>query len=187
MRYDATRFIEPDMDIYPGDPPFVQTPHYTMEAHSVRLHKLEMGNHTGTHVDAPSHFLKDGVSLDEVGLDALIGPCRVVHQPAPTVALLEALALQPGERVLLAVDGPLSEAAAAYLAGRKLALVGTSNLTVGPAPQHHAILGSGAIIVEGLVLDHIPDGCYRMVALPLRLKQGNGAPARVILEQIDLT
>jgi len=181
MMYDATRFIEPGMEIYPGDPPFAQTVHYTIETHGARVHKLEMGNHTGTHMDAPSHFLKDGISLDEVGLEPGIGPCRVAVLTANDVAAVKQLAPQQGERLLLSVEGPLSEEVAEYLAQCKLTLLGTTHLTVGGTVQHHAILGAGTLIIEGLKLEGISEGRYRMVALPLKLKDANGAPARVVL------
>lgn len=161
------------------------------------------GDHTGTHVDAPSHFLPGGATVDQLPLEILLGKARVVEVPARERVdrgALEALDLRDDLRVLLKtrLSGQLlkgghqqdhvylSEDAALYLAQAGIKLVGFDYLSVdrfGSADfaAHHALLGHGVIVLEGLDLSAVEPGEYEMACLPLRIAGGDGAPARVVL------
>jgi arylformamidase len=181
--HDVTVPLAPGMTVGPEDPSFPV--------------------HSGTHVDAPSHFLPGGATVDELPLELLLGKARVVEVLARERvdrADLESLDLRDDLRVLLKTrlsgQGPkgahpgervyLSEDAALYLAQAGIKLVGFDYLSVdreGSADRaaHRALLGRGVIVVEGLDLCEVEPGEYEMACLPLRIHGGNGAPARVVL------
>ena len=166
--------------------------------------RLSFGSHTGTHMDAPLHFLRGGAGLDELDLEAVIGPCRVIGIEDPEAvraAELERHDLREGERVLFRTrnspscwqqDGfvedfvYVSAEAARHLAERRVRCVGIDYLSVGGflrdgAETHRALLGAGVWIVEGLDLTHAPPGAYELVCLPLLVDRSDGAPARALL------
>jgi arylformamidase len=171
---------------------------------AANVSKLELGAHTGTHMDAPRHFLADGAGLDELPLDATIGPARVisiVHPQAILPAELEAHRLQAGERVLFRTRNSercwkndrfvedfvyISAAAAQFLVQRKVRTVGIDYLSVGGYVQdgietHRILLGAGIWLIEGLNLSAVKAGAYDLICLPLRVVGGDGAPARAVL------
>jgi arylformamidase len=154
-------------------------------------------------VDAPSHFIPGGASVDQLPLEILLGKARVVELLVrETVGRvdLEALDLRDDLRVLLKtrMSGQLlkpgyhqdhvhlSEDAALYLAQAGIKLVGIDYLSVDrfgstDFPAHRALLGAGVIVLEGLDLSEVEPGEYEMACLPLRIAGGDGAPARVVL------
>jgi arylformamidase len=165
---------------------------------------IDMGAHTGTHMDAPSHFVPGGASFDELDPEVVVGPARVIVIDDPvavTTAELERHDIEQGERVLFRTSNSdrcwtaddfvedfvyVSEDAAALLAERQVRLVGIDYLSVGGfhvdgAAIHRRLLGAGVWIVEGLDLRSVLPGRYDMVCLPLRLAGAEGAPARVML------
>ena len=169
-----------------------------------RVTTLRLTTHTGTHVDAPYHFLEDGPTVDRLDLDILIGPAAVYDFRGRTVITAEMLA-QAGvgsvPRILLRTDnsrwirtGPLpavpahlTEDAARYLIDKGVRLVGIDGLTVdGPdtAVAHSALLRAGVIILETLDLSHVAAGDYELICLPLRIAGVDGAPARAILRTL---
>ena len=208
--YDLTRPVTDGMTTYPGDPPVSVRPHATMDADGYRVTDLELGTHAGTHVDAPSHVLPDGKSLDAFDVDAFRFDARVVD-----VSGLGAREEIPpdevpnGETDLVLFhtgwadrwgtdryrEHPyLSRAAAERCAGRELA-VGLDTFgpdpTPGPCPDdayggygvpaHRALFEAGQLLIENLVgLDRLPERCS-VSAFPLRV-DADGAPARVVAE-----
>lgn len=205
------RIIDISMPIYPGMPCFPGDPEVSMrrthsidrgDAYNVSL--VSLGSHAGTHVDPPVHFLKDGVGVDAVDLDLLNGPCYVLGVPS-TVRLVggpELAGVPPGTtRLLLKTRNSarwlsedrffpdyvaLSPDGARDLLRRGVRLVGIDALSIesdatGTFPVHHALLGAGAVIVEGLRLAEVSPGPYELSCLPLRLKGGDGGPARATL------
>lgn len=195
---------------WPGNPPVVIEPVRRIAAGgSSNLSRLSLGTHTATHVDAPRHFLPDGAGADELRLCDLVGPCEVLDmgEAAPgqgvTAALLARVAgVTPLPRVLLKTrnailwDGrPFSQEfvhltpdAAEWLVTRGVRVVGIDYLSVERfklpgAPVHHALLGAGVIIIEGLNLAHVAPGRYELICLPLLVEGADGAPARVILRK----
>jgi len=166
--------------------------------------RITLGTHTGTHVDPPIHFIPDGKAVDELDLEVLIGPALVVDmrgRSAITIADLEATIPAGVERLLFKTDNSrlwarggeftpdyvaLTAEAAHWLVARGLKLVGTDYLSVerygDPHPGAHSmLLGAGVIIVEGLNLLDVQPGLYQLICLPLKIAQGDGAPARAVL------
>lgn len=171
---------------------------------AANVSRLEMGAHTGTHMDAPRHFLADGAGLDELPLDATIGPARVIRIAHPRVILpeeLETHGLRAGERVLFRTQNSercwnnnrfvedfiyIGAAAAQFLVQRQVRTVGIDYLSVGGyvhdgVETHRILLGAGIWLIEGLNLAAVEPGAYELVCLPLRVVGADGAPARAIL------
>jgi len=174
---------------------------------AANVSKLELGAHTGTHMDAPRHFFADGAGLDEMPLDAALGPARVIrieHPQAILPAELEAHNLQAGERVLFRTQNSercwntdqfvedfvyISAAAAQVLVDRQVRTVGVDYLSVGGyahdgVETHQVLLGAGLWLIEGLNLAAVAPGAYELVCLPLRVAGADGAPARAILRPL---
>ena len=201
---DVTLPVRGGMAVWPGDPEVVVEPVCTWEDDGVRVSRLVLGSHTGTHVDAPSHFLPDGRTVDRIDPWRLVGPCRVldVRGASPRVrrADLEAFAPRRGERLLLKTGGEanlhspvfqpsfvaLAPEAARYLAEVGVILVGIDALSIEPVdaeehPAHYALLEQEIVIVEGLDLGGVDPGEWELIVLPLRLEGADGSPARVLL------
>jgi arylformamidase len=204
--YDISLPISESLVIWPGDPPVQITyPAHQDRGDGLTVSRLDLGAHTGTHVDAPAHFIADGAGVDALDLGVLVGPALVVHAfeaDALSAAVLERLAIPPGtERLLLRTRNSerwardestfdrdfvaITEDGARWLVARGVRLVGVDYLSVGPlsapAPTHHVLLGAGVVAVEGLDLSRIAPGAYQLVCLPLKIVGGDGAPARAIL------
>lgn len=194
---------------WPGDPPIsIRRVSDVEHGDSHTLSELAMGSHSGTHVDAPLHFIRQGAGIDRMPLDIAVGRARVIDikdSESVKVADLEPLQIRRGERVLFKTrNSPrawqsnafvedfvfVSDEAGDYLVQRGVALVGVDYLSVGGYRHkgsniHRALLGSGIWIIEGLDLSGVRPGDYDLICLPLRLEQGDGAPARVILRPLD--
>lgn len=203
--YDLTVPISPDLPVYPGDPAVTIEKTMCLEHGDVcSVSRLGLGTHTGTHVDPPSHFVRGGAALDELPLDVLIGQARVVDVGDARVidaGVLAGFDLRGVERVLFKTrnsrlwqeargfvrDFVYIEAdAAERLVGMGVRLVGIDYLSVEKfdfdAPQtHYALLRNNVVVVEGLDLSGVAAGDYELICLPLKIKDGDGAPARVVL------
>lgn len=201
--YDISVPLAAGMSTYPGDPPFALESVQRFGDSPYTLSRLSLSTHTGTHVDAPSHFVPGGASVDQLPLEILLGKARVVElleRDQLDRADLEALDLRDDLRVLLKtrMSGQLlkpgyhqdhvylSEDAALYLAQAGIKLVGIDYLSVDrfgstDFPAHRALLGAGVIVIEGLDLSEVEPGEYEMSCLPLRVAGADGAPARVVL------
>jgi arylformamidase len=203
--YDVTVPLSPEVPTYPGDPPFrMDLTHRIAAGEPYNVSRLTMGSHTGTHVDAPRHFLDDGPTVDELPLEILMGKARVVELSVSEKIErddLEALDLRDDIRLLIKtrMSGQLRQRrfeehfvylapdAATYLVQAGLKLVGIDYLSIEKFASrtyeaHKALLGAGVVVVEGLDLSEVDPGEYDMVCLPLRLLGGDGSPARVILK-----
>jgi arylformamidase len=189
---DISRRIEPGMTIYPGDPPLVIEAALSRANGDVaNVTRLELGTHTGTHVDAPVHFLDGAAGVEAIPLDALIGPAHVADAGAPNGALdaaaVRALDLPAdARRVLLrgAPDHGLAGDAARLLVERGVRLVGIDCLTIGDEDAHRALLEAGVVVLEGLDLTRAAPGPWRLLCLPLLIPGADGAPARAVLEPL---
>jgi arylformamidase len=191
---------------FPGNPEFeLQPVKRIAEGGSSNVSRLVMGTHTGTHVDAPKHFIDDGAGVDELPLDLLIGRARVVeinHRGGIGADDLAAAGLREDLRVLLKTPNSrlwnsrefhndyahLSEAGARYIVEQGVKLVGIDYLSIEQfkkpgAPAHRQLLSNGVIIIEGLNLAEAEAGMYEMYCLPLPVSGGDGAPARVVLKR----
>lgn len=173
---------------------------------AANLSLITMGTHTGTHIDAPLHFLPKGASVDAMPLAAVIGPARVVEVGAARSIGAADLAnrnIQPGERILFKTSNSdrcwrtdefvqdfvgLSPEAARYLVDRGVRTVGIDYLSIGGYTEegdntHQVLLGAGVWVIEGLDLSAVTPGQYEMICLPLRLVGAEGAPARAVLRR----
>jgi arylformamidase len=192
---DITVPIRTGMVTYPGDPQVTVERVSSLAAGDVaNISRAELGVHTGTHVDAPLHFLDDGAGVDELALESLIGPCEVVSLP-DLDAVRIATAVRDAERVLFhtpnselwgrdsfAEDSVSLDGDGAHvLVERGVRLVGVDYLSVGDADAHLTLLGAGVVVVEGLDLRGVEPGGYELVCLPLRVVGSDGAPARAVL------
>ena len=166
---------------------------------------VEMGVHAGTHVDAPDHFLDNGLCVEQLPLSTLVGPAWVVELSRVdliTGAVLKKAKIPPrARRVLFKTRNSeewrkgartfnkqfvgLSPDGAEYLLARGVKLVGVDYLSVAPyadgGPTHRVLLKAGVVVVEGLDLSQVLPGRYILYCLPLRLAGTEGAPARAIL------
>lgn len=168
---------------------------------------LSMGAHTGTHMDAPLHFVQGGAGMEAMPIEATIGPCRVVEVRDPESIKAEDVAAakpQAGERILFKTrnsgrcwktDGfaedfvYISARAAEALAKANVRTVGVDYLSVGGFRNdghetHRALLHPGIWVTEGLDLSKVDRGNYDLVRLPLKIQRGDGAPSRAVLRPI---
>ena len=205
--YDLTLPIHPAMLIYPGNPPVaVDTVRSIAQGGSSNISLLHIGTHSGTHADAPCHFIPGAPGIDAVPLEVLLGIARLFQLgdvPCIDRRLLEGLDLTGVSRLLLGTRNSallkesqprtdyayVSADAAGYLVERGIKLVGVDYLSVEEyqkegRPTHHTLLRDGVVIVEGLDLSAVPPGDYELICLPLKLRDGDGAPARVLLREL---
>jgi arylformamidase len=199
--HDISVPIRPEMIIYDGNPgvELERVDSIAMGAHA-NVSRLELGTHTGTHVDAPVHFLEGAPGSESIELEPLIGPATVVDATSADTDLdestLKGLDIPDGaERVLLkTTNGRLWDAdafsrdfirltgsGARLLIGRGARVVGIDFLSIGDEEAHRELLGAGVIPLEGLDLRAIEAGAYDLVCLPLRLEGSDGALARAVL------
>lgn len=192
------------MAVWPGSPGVEFNRRLTLEADGVEDTSLEMGAHTGTHLDAPSHFIPGGLTVDMIDPEVLIGPAWVADIEGAeliTRPQLEALGI-PAEtkRLLLRANrgarrtapfdpafAALDDSAAEWVADRGLALLGIDALSVEPFAgyqrTHGILLGAGVILLEGLNLDEASPGLWELICLPLRLTGAEAAPVRAFLRR----
>ena len=198
--------LSASLPTFPGDPPFhMEFSHRIADGQPYNVTKVTMGVHSGTHVDAPFHFLADGATVEALPLEILMGKVLVVQitaREAIDVAELESLDLADEIRVFFKtrMSGQLrsrqfqedfvhiTPAAAARLVQAGIKLVGVDYLSVEKfqSPDfasHHALLRAGVVIVEGLDLSEVDPGEYEMACLPLRIVGADGSPARVVLRK----
>lgn len=205
--YDISLTISPSLPVWPGDPPVKMPLTESMEAGAeYNLTRLDISAHTGTHVDAPHHFLNDGRTVESLALDVLTGPCYVVQLPDDvdeiSAEVLERIPLAAGTtRILFGTRNSklwaqgetrfqenfvaISEDGAEWLVERGIKLVGVDYLSVAPysdsVPTHRVLLQAGVVALEGINLSQVPRGFYDLYCLPLKLAGADGAPARAIL------
>jgi arylformamidase len=176
---DISRPLAPGVWTWPGDRPFESSRSWKMEdGAAVNVGHVAMSCHTGTHMDAPFHYKRDGATSEHIDLAACIGPCVVTTLPRLGDAAGH-------ERVLVKAGGGAPTAAQIRtLEGLKL--FGTDFHSVDPLDSktldaHHALWSRGAVILEELLLDDVPDGRYELLALPLRLAGMDATPVRAVL------
>ena len=179
--------------VYPGDPkPEKQTLCATASGDLYNLTAFFMCAHNGTHIDAPFHFLHNGKTVDRIELDVFVGACFVARHEGNVTGenAREILAKAKGaERILIAGPATVTAEAAEVFATAGIKLLGNESQTVGPAEApmqvHLILLGRGVALLEGVVLDDIPEGHYFLSAAPLNLAGADGAPCRAYLIQTE--
>ena len=207
--YDITVSFSTELPVYPGDPAVQITQVASLAAGDIcTVSHLSFGSHTGTHVDPPAHFVAGLATLDELSLDVLIGPARVVDVgeiSAIDVATIDAAKLAGVERVLFKTRNSrlwqadahefekefvyLETTAAERLVELGVKLVGIDYLSIEKfnfeqPTTHYALLGNNVVIVEGLNLTDVAAGEYELICLPMKIKNGDGGPARVVLREL---
>ena len=179
--------------VYPGDPePEKQTLSSTAAGDLYNLTAFSMCAHNGTHVDAPFHFLHDGKTVDQIDLSHFVGDCFVArHEGDVTAADAENILKKAdgAERILIAGNATVTIEAAEVFAAGGIKLLGNEGQTVGPenAPMqvHLILLRREIALLEGIVLNEVPEGRYFLSAAPLNLGGADGAPCRAYLIQED--
>lgn len=192
---------------WPTDPPVL------IERHSdiawgdvVTVSHLSMTAHSGTHIDAPHHFISEGYGIDEIPIQKMLGPARVVqiHHPhmidAPE---LESMSYDSCSRVLFRTSNSdmqwhradfrsdyvhVTAEAARYLVDQHIDLVGVDYLSVGAFDDgvdvHKILLEAGICVLEGLEMSSVVPGDYELICLPLRIAGADGAPARALIRPL---
>jgi len=207
--YDVTVPVSNELPTWPNDPAVEISDFSSLSAGDpANVSMLNLGAHTGTHVDAPAHFIEGAAKVESLSLDALIGEAVVIELPEDALAIDEAFVQKhyvPGtQRVLFKTRNSafwsepepqfhtdftyLDLPAAKWLVEQGIKLVGIDYLSIEKYASekhetHLALLSHGVVILEGLNLTGIAPGRYELICLPLRLRsnKGDGAPARVVL------
>jgi arylformamidase len=210
--YDVSVPLSESTPTYPGDPGIEITPWSKMPESQANVSLLHFGAHSGTHVDAPAHFIEHGSKVEFLSLDSLIGPAEVVEVPSDikviTQEFVATLPLRDVHRVLFKTRNSafwgnanegfrsdytyLNSGAAKLLAEADIRLVGIDYLSVEEFHSekfetHVLLLSHGITILEGLDLREIAAGSYELICLPLRIAggSGDGAPARAVLRTLN--
>ncbi len=204
---DISRKLEPALAVWPGDTPFERRTVLSMaDGAFVNLSTLTLSSHTGTHVDAPFHVQRDGVTIERLALEAYWGMAQVVtvhktmgpldpedFQHVDLGRALRLLVRSPGSTAPHDVFPPQfvypSPALAQALGRAGIVLYGADTPSMDHAdskdlPGHNALLAAGIAILEGLDLRTAPDGLYELVALPLKIAGGDGSPVRAVLRTL---
>lgn len=207
--YDVSVPLSSTTPTYPGDPGIEIKPWRSLATGgAANVSLINFGVHSGTHVDAPAHFIEGGAKIDSLPLEVLIGEAEVVEVANDTRVIDESFVVancfRGSERILFKTrnsafwnDNPrgfredytyIEPAAARRLAESGIKLVGIDYLSVEQFKSehfetHHALLSRGVVIVEGLDLRAVSAGFYEIICLPLKISEGSGdgAPARVVL------
>ena len=205
--HDISITVTPELPVWPGDPPIVLERVSKMEeGEHNNVSQMAMSVHVGTHVDAAYHFIADGNTIEQLPLEALVGPAQVVELPGDCMSITEEVLkmaeITAGvERVLFKTRNSafwtrpnlpfqtnftaVSPDGAAYLVVRGIRLVGIDYFSIAPfgdsIPTHRILLNAGVVILEGVDLSAVPAGHYQLFCLPLKLGGSDGAPARAIL------
>lgn len=188
MIYDISQEVF-SCAVYPGDPqPEKQTLYSTGDGDLYNLSSFAMCAHNGTHIDAPFHFLPEGKTVDQMDLTSFVGDCYVArHQGEVTASDAEKILTKAcgAQRILIAGQATVTAEAAEVFAAASIKLLGNEGQTVGPeeAPMqvHLILLKREVALLEGIVLQHVPEGHYFLSAAPLNLGGTDGAPCRAYL------
>lgn len=204
--YDISLTLSETLPTWPGDPK-VQLKQISSiaEGDDANVTQVSMSVHTGTHIDAPDHFLGNGDTVDNIPLDLLVGKAVVVEiltEDMITKEDLKKVGVLAGiKRILFKTSNSaywaagnqefqedfiaLGEDAAKYLVSIGIEVVGVDYLSIAPyadsAPTHRVLLEAGILIIEGLNLSRVTPGEYTLLCLPLKIGGSDGAPARVLL------
>ena len=179
-------------NVYPGDPkPSAEKLNSVEQGDIYTLSVFSMCAHNGTHIDAPSHFIKGGMTIEQIPCESMVGCCYVAEHSGDVtrtdaVSILKKAELHcAAERILIAGDVTVTEEAAEVFAKAGVKLLGNEGQTVGPkdAPMkvHLILLGAGTVLLEGIVLEGVTEGKYFLSALPLNISGFEGSPCRAYL------
>jgi arylformamidase len=202
MIYDITPPINEALRVWPGDaPPRREIQQDMAQGAALTVSVLHATVHLGAHADAPSHYGRDAPGIDALSLDTYLGPCQVLRVAAARGSRIAPRDLRvpiAAERVLFATGtapdptifnedfAALEPELVDHLHERGVRLVGIDTPSVDPfpgddLPAHRAFLRNDMAILEGLLLEGVPEGLYELIALPLRLVGYDASPVRAIL------
>lgn len=203
--YDVSVPISSEMPVYPGDPVTqVERVSSIANGQPCNLSRLSCSLHMGTHIDAPYHFVDSGIKVDQIPLNLLTGRTKVIEFTATRIDpfVLKEIDLGEHVRILFKTRNSylwssnrfvedyvyVTPEAAEILVESGIKVVGIDYLSIEQFGSktfqtHHTLLGNGVVIIEGLNLAEIEPGDYEMICLPLKIKDADGAPARVILRK----
>ena len=192
--YDISRPLNNYVETYPGDPKFKLSYLKTMEEGSpFSLSSFSMSSHTGTHIDAPSHFLPGGSNVDELPLSLLIGTAvliQITQESIDAQTLEESNIPKNTSRLLIGTKNPRCKGmtidGAKWVMERTINLVGIDRLSIEAPdsktfPIHKYLLSNRVVLIEGLKLDAIPADTYNLICLPLPVSSAEAAPVRAVL------
>jgi arylformamidase len=201
---DVTVPIHNGMPVYDDNPGVhLERARSIAEGDVVNISRLDLGVHTGTHVDAPVHFIEGAAGTETIDPGILIGEAHVIDATGLREDIdaeaLSTLELPPGaERLIFKTPNSelwssdsftrgfirFVESGARTLVDAGVRLVGIDYLSIGDEGAHRVFLGNGVVPLEGVDLRHVEAGRYRIYCLPLKLVGSDGAPARVLLEPL---
>lgn len=180
--------------VYPDDPRPIKKVLKSIEQGDIyNLTEFSMCAHNGTHIDAPSHFIKDGKTVEELSLEALVGMAYVAeysgviteNDAVEIIKKAKAQNLEAAKRILIKGDAELSLEGAKVFASSNILLYGNESQTVGPenAPMavHIELLSADVVLLEGIRLAEVNEGSYFLNAAPLNLSDAEGSPCRAVL------
>jgi arylformamidase len=209
--YDISVPLKQGMVYFPADPapPKFYRCNDRALGSMATLCMIEMIGHTGTHLDAPLHFIPDGSTISDMDVQATIGPCRVIEikdKESIKVKELEPYKIKKGERLIFKTSNSprtyespkfqehyvyLDTKAAGYLVEKKILLFGLDNITIGCFQDpdsiiqtHQKLLGAGIYILENCAMAGVPAGEYELLCLPLLMYNGDAGPSRAILKPL---
>jgi arylformamidase len=206
MIYDLSPIVHAETPVWPGDTPYDSRLTWSMaEGGTVNVSAITTTPHLGSHADAPFHTESRGETMEDLPLERYLGPCRVVKvppQPLIEPRHLDGIDLSNPPRLLLKTESvrdrktfperfsALSPELAALLGEKRVLLVGLDTPSVDPFDSktldaHHALAHGGVAILEGLILDGVPEGVYELIALPLRLAGLDASPVRAVLRTLE--
>ncbi|MFC7418932.1 arylformamidase [Iodobacter arcticus] len=207
MLLDISMPVFSGMPIWPGDTPFSTEFTWQLENDCpVNVSRMTLSTHSGTHADAPLHYQSDGCAVDQLSLTPYLGVCRVVHcldagthvslaqvqnrlqtmnTPLPARLLIRTWHVNPIETWRSDFPG-ISVELINWLAEQGVCLLGVDSASLDPVASktldaHHALAHHGMAVLENLLLDHVPEGDYELIALPLKLLHLDASPVRAIL------
>jgi len=207
---DVSIPISSELPVWPGDP----TPQLTWLSQisggeGINLSKIDMSLHSGTHIDAPSHFIEGGLAIDEIPLELLIGEVQVINVPKELKIIkdsfLNTLNYEIPKKIFFKTNNSfmhylhdknflkdyvgIDRSGAKWLVDHKVKVVGIDYLSVAPyweaAETHRILLEANVIVIEGLDLSRIQEGAYRFICLPISIKGREAAPVRVVVQMRD--
>jgi arylformamidase len=203
--YDVTVPLAKELVVYPGDPhvKIIRRTKLNEDDSKYNSSRYSFSSHAGTHVDAPFHLIDGGNTVDKLPLELLMGRARVVEVTAPIIdeVVLEEFDFTVDARVLFKTRNSylwsqkafvkdyvyITPGAARSLVNDGIKVVGIDYLSVekfdAEPETHRTLLSAGTVIIEGLDVRDVEPGDYELICLPLKVKEGDGAPARVVLRQ----
>lgn len=202
---DISQPLNNELAHWPGDTPFTYEVTYSKEqTGSVNIGKISTSLHSGTHIDAPFHFMNNGARVLDLDINVYIGPCRLIDVSPYKKIDHEALShfdLEGVTRLLLRTSTPnnprlfpeqityITKEGASYMKEKGIQLIGVDIPSIDPLDSknmegHHALYQNGICILENVMLDHVEPGEYDLIALPLPIQDGDGSPVRAVIRPL---